>query len=176
MGMERLKSMKNCLMAQAEAQMSHLECVDAKELGEVIDMVKDLEEAMYYCSIVEAMEGANEENPVNNYYYMESPSSYYDKGNSSHTMYYTERPMNLSRSDNGRYMDSGKEGRSPMYRKMYMESKEMHHDTAKQLNDLENYLKELSSDITDMIRDASPEEKQLLHRKIAALATKIEQS
>lgn len=172
MGMDRLKAMKNCLMAQAEAQMSHLECVDAKELGEVIDMVKDLEEAMYYCSIVEAMEDANEENPVNNYYYMENP---YDRGSSSHTMYYTERPMTLSRNGN-RYMDSDKEGRSPMYRKIYMESKEMHHDTAKQLNDLENYLKELSSDITDMIRDASPEEKQLLHRKIAALATKIEQS
>ena len=42
------------------------------------------------------------------------------------------------------------------------------------IEDWENYLKELSSDITDMIRDASPEEKQLLHRKIAALATKIE--
>ena len=170
MGMDRLKAMKNCLMAQAEAQMSHLECVDAKELGEVIDMVKDLEEAMYYCSIVEAMEDANEENPINNYYYMENP---YDRGSSLHTMYYTERPMNLPKNSN-RYMDSDKEGRSPMYRKMYMESKEMHHDTAKQLNDLENYLKELSSDITDMIRDASPEEKQLLHRKIAALATKIE--
>lgn len=170
MGIERLKSMKNCLMAQAEAQMSHLECVDAKELGEVIDMVKDLEEAMYYCSIVEAMEGKNEENPVNNYYYMETPSN----GNSSHTMYYTERPMELN--GNRRYMDSEKEGRSPMYRKMYMESKEMHQDPTKKLNDLENYLKELSVDITDMIRDASPEEKQLLHRKISALATKIEQS
>ena len=57
-----------------------------------------------------------------------------------------------------------------------MESKELHHDTSKQLNDLENYLKELSSDITEMIHDASSEEKQLLHRKIADLANKIEQS
>jgi hypothetical protein len=29
-------------------------------MGEVIDMIKDLEEAMYYCSIIEAMEKTNE--------------------------------------------------------------------------------------------------------------------
>lgn len=32
---------------------------------------------------------------------------------------------------------------------------------------------ELTSDITEMIQDASPEEKQMLQQKIAALATKI---
>ena len=36
--------------------MGHLEQVDAKELGEVIDMVKDIEEAIYYCTITKAME------------------------------------------------------------------------------------------------------------------------
>jgi hypothetical protein len=41
--------------------MDHLECVDAKELGEVIDMIKDVEEAMYYHTIVEAMEGKGKE-------------------------------------------------------------------------------------------------------------------
>lgn len=152
MGIENLKSVKDCLVNQVQAQMAHLECVDTKELGEVIDMVKDLEEAMYYCSIVEAME---------------NPS--YQENSFSDIMYYTERPMEIK-------IGSDKEGRSPKYRKMYMESKELHHGTSKQLNDLENYLKELSSDITEMIRDASSEEKQLLHRKISDLATKIEQS
>lgn len=151
MGVEDLKAMKDCLISQIQAQMTHLECVDTKELGEVIDMVKDLEEAMYYCSIVEAMEHSTSQE------------------DSSNIMYYTERPMNIK-------MGSDKEGRSPKYRKMYIESKELHHGTTKQLNDLENYLKELSSDITEMIHDASSEEKQLLHRKIADLANKIEQS
>lgn len=41
--------------------MSHLECVDAEELGEVIDMLKDIEEALYYNSITTAMEEATEE-------------------------------------------------------------------------------------------------------------------
>jgi hypothetical protein len=29
-------------------------------LGEVIDMIKDLEEAMYYCSIIDAMDKTKE--------------------------------------------------------------------------------------------------------------------
>lgn len=35
--------------------MSNLEQVDAKEMGEVIDIIKDLEEAQYYCAITSAM-------------------------------------------------------------------------------------------------------------------------
>lgn len=34
--------------------------VDAKELGEAVDMLKDLAEAKYYCSIVAAMEAEHE--------------------------------------------------------------------------------------------------------------------
>ena len=55
------ESVREQLMAQVECQMSNLACVDAHELGEVIDMIKDLEEAKYYCSITEAMEKASEE-------------------------------------------------------------------------------------------------------------------
>ena len=54
------ESVREQLMAQVECQMSNLACVDAHELGEVIDMIKDLEEAKYYCSITEAMEKASE--------------------------------------------------------------------------------------------------------------------
>jgi hypothetical protein len=39
-----------------------LKKANAKELGEVVDMIKDLEEAMYYCSIIKAMEKSEEEN------------------------------------------------------------------------------------------------------------------
>jgi hypothetical protein len=54
--MDRLKQMKNMLISCIENQMTHLEEIDTKELGEAIDMVKDLEEAIYYCTVVEAME------------------------------------------------------------------------------------------------------------------------
>ena len=53
--MERLKAMKETLMSAAQSQMGNLAATDTKELGEVIDMIKDLEEAIYYCSITESM-------------------------------------------------------------------------------------------------------------------------
>ena len=54
--MERLKQMKETLMSSVQSQLGNLDNVDAKELGEAIDMIKDLYEAMYYCAITEAME------------------------------------------------------------------------------------------------------------------------
>lgn len=86
--MERLKAMKECLMSCAQGQMSHLDKVDAKELGEVVDMIKDLEEAMYYCSIVKSMEKREKEEKEqreNHHYYTEKyvpfpPEIYYTDG------------------------------------------------------------------------------------------------
>lgn len=66
-------------------------------------------------------------------------------------------------------------GHSYKNRRMYMEAKEMHKDKAVQLRELEKYMQELTTDIVDMIQDASAEEKQYLEKKISALATKIGQ-
>lgn len=52
--MERLKHMEEVLMGQ----LSHL---DTEELGQAIDMIKDLEQAKYYCSIVKAMQELSED-------------------------------------------------------------------------------------------------------------------
>lgn len=194
--MEQLKAMKQCLTAQAQSQMSNLQNVDAKELGEVIDMIKDLEEAIYYCTIVKAMEDKETTGQNNNYYYTEyrppydqyrdmdiwSNRMYYDggmndgsnsngggrSGNSSGNSYYQERYY-----DPQIEMRDRREGRSPMKRKMYMESKQMHKDKAKQLVNLESYMQDLTADIVEMIEDATPEEKQLLQQKVATLASKI---
>jgi hypothetical protein len=54
-----------------------------------------------------------------------------------------------------------------------MESKEMRKDKVYQIQELEKYVQELTSDMMEMIADASPEEKQMLSNKIATLATKI---
>lgn len=43
--MEQLKSIKECLIAQVMRQMGNLQECDAKELGEVIDCIKDLSES-----------------------------------------------------------------------------------------------------------------------------------
>ena len=54
--MHRLKKMQDCLVCCVEAEMADLKAVDTKELGEAIDMIKDLSEAIYYNTIVHSMD------------------------------------------------------------------------------------------------------------------------
>ena len=147
---EELKRMKNCLITQAQSQMNNLSMVNTQEMGEVIDMIKDLEESIYYCTIVEAMTGDS------NYNY------YRDIDQNQGRMYYS-----------GNDLRDTKEGRSPMIRRTYMESKEMHKDKNSQMQELERYTRELSADVIDMIRGSSPEEKQILQRKLNEIASQI---
>lgn len=72
--MHRLKQMKETLMNCVQTEINgHLDQADAKELGEAVDMIKDLSEAIYYCTITEAMEKSDKEEK---------------KGHEYHTMYY----------------------------------------------------------------------------------------
>ena len=139
--MKRLEHIKEILIAEVQEQVKNLECVNAKELGEVMDMIKDIEEAIYYHTITEAMH----EEPWDKKYYPEM-------------------------------MHDHKEGRSHKMRKSYLEAKEMHHDKSVQMQELEQYMKELSQDVVEMIAGASPEEKQLLKSKLTTLVSKIDQA
>lgn len=59
--MMRMGGIEDKLLGMLEMEaMKGLEAVDAKEMGEVVDMLKDLGEAKYYCSIVMAMEEEGE--------------------------------------------------------------------------------------------------------------------
>lgn len=204
--MEKLKNLKERLMHCVESQVyGNLEQVDTKELGEAVDMIKDISEAMYYCSIVEAMEEAEEEKekmedaekyyPPIHYpkyyppvtYYPEQYRDmdrnmgrmYYDGGGASSYAQGGGQSSGGSRGGQGGYqeypmeMRDVREGRSPISRKSYMEAKEMHHDKAVQMKELEAYLKELSHDVTEMVADATPEEKTMLQQKLTMLTNKI---
>lgn len=153
--MERLRDMERALVGCAESQINgNLANVDAKELGEVIDMIKDLEEAIYYCTVTEAME--------NNY------PTYEDR-----KMYYNEKMKKIhSDEDNWSHHDY-REGKSPAMRKTYMESKELKQSKEHQMKELEKYMKELTDDILEMIADASQEEKVMLSQKLTTLAGSI---
>jgi phosphoribosyl 1,2-cyclic phosphodiesterase len=59
--MDRLKCIKNTLIDATMAQMSDLQSINTEELGEVIDMIKDIEETIYYCHISKAMEESEKE-------------------------------------------------------------------------------------------------------------------
>lgn len=72
-----------------------------------------------------------------------------------------------------RMQRDAKEGRSGQSRRGYMESKEQGRDKQEKMKELERYTKELSEDVTEMIGDASPEEKSMLKQKLSALVQKI---
>lgn len=72
--MDSLKTIKEQLIAQVQAQMGDLKSVNTHELGAVIDMIKDLAKTEYYCKVYEAMEEKNHDEGTetnNNYYYTE---------------------------------------------------------------------------------------------------------
>ena len=186
---EQMKSMKKTLMNCVQSQLGDLSSVNAEELGEVVDMIKDFSEAIYYCTITESMEGKEQYGnamynsmPANRQHY----GGYRDMDKPYGRMYYEERYNSTHtepRTDVGGHGEPGKnypieirdyrEGRSPIMRKTYMERK-MHGGAKEvQMHELEKYLHELSNDITEMIEGASAEEKQMLKTKITALATKI---
>lgn len=233
-----------------------IENVDTKELGEAIDMVKDLYEAKkemyeacYYKQIMEAMEEhdfEDEEEIMDEgrrgyrgqprsqsgrfmsrgdgrrsnrgrggrrgyedemYYTMtpemyreHDPEYYRDMDRESGKMYYSGGSMGGSSSSgmsggsmgsqggqssggssggSRGYSESGsqgrdsREGRSGQSRRSYMESKEMGKDKGEKMKSLEEYMKELSSDVTEMISDASAEEKAMLKNKMQVLMQKI---
>ena len=83
MHIEKLKSIQECLASAAEALVYDLENVDAQELGEVIDIIKDIEETIYYCTITKAMkEGSENQEPGVMYYggYRKEHPSWREKG------------------------------------------------------------------------------------------------
>lgn len=209
--MDQLKTMKEQITSLVQGQLANVQQADTKELGEAVDMIKDLAEAIYYCSITEAMEEGSKEYKSGNTYYYTMPSERmypYEEYNRGR-MYYTDGGQNNGNgSSNGGNMASGgnrmyggprwnrnpvyygdereyeymqdqmmlrdpREGRAKQSRRMYIESKEMHKDAATQMRELEKYIQDLSQDITEMIANATPEEKQVLQQKIATLATKI---
>lgn len=159
---------------------------DTHELGEAIDMIKDLEQAMYYCSIVKAMEEKDEEHrkyyiPITPPYYLpdrdmdrnEWGRMYYPRSRDSQGRYtesdrgdmqdsrrnYGDRPIYYNEKEFPMDLRDSREGRSPMMRRMYMESKELHKDKEIKMKELDKYMKELSEDLVEMIDDASPEER-----------------
>ena len=226
MHVKRMHEMLEKLTKCAEMEFEKgVENVDTKEMGEVVDIIKDLAEAEYYAKITKAMDeaeygedydymGAYEDDMRKGYrgqprdsrgrymsrrgrggrrgyeepmgfemtpeMYREYPPEYWrdmDK-NTMGRMYYTEGSTGGSmttRSQGG--MNGGRdsrEGRSGTSRRGYMEAKEQGKEKGEKMKELEKYMKELSEDVTEMIGDASPEEKNMLKSKMQTLLQKIQ--
>ena len=156
--MERLKQIKENLVSCIQSQMTHLDSVDTEELGDVIDMVKDLEEAIYYCTITKAMEQEDREEKFKyfldyKYPYRDDYNMYpyreerdldrglgrmYYNGNGSNSKDRSSNNQSEGNNSSSGYYDKvlewpsemrdRREGKSWRSRKSYMESKEMHHE------------------------------------------------
>ena len=62
MHIERMHKMIECLCEKAWSKMENgLECVDTAEMGQVVDMIKDLNDAEYKAVITKAMQKAEKE-------------------------------------------------------------------------------------------------------------------
>lgn len=125
------------------------------------------------------------------------PEYWRDMDRKSGKMYYTDAnmtentPTTTGNSGNVRgysdgYADGMKDGRKrgesryDRARRGYEETKEIHkgntpEDKQAKMRELEKYTKELAEDVTEMISDATPEERNLLRQKMQMMIQKIPQ-
>lgn len=143
--MEHLIEMKQKLVECVECQMEDLTHVNTHELGEVIDMIKDIDEAIYYCT----------------------------KAHKIH-----EEDMEKYCCHCGGLKEADEEGTIIHHSKKkesYLKAKEDNKDRIVSMKELEEYLKELTTEIMEMVKVSSVEEKQLLEKRLQSLTTKISQ-
>lgn len=215
MDVKRMYCMIEKLAECAEKQFdAGIENIDTSEMGQVVDMMKDLAEAMYYRELTKAMQEFDAEDVMEMldrygdgrkfydhyryadgrfapkgrgtyrrgyeeppYYHMtpemyRNMEEYRDMDRGSGRMYYTEPSMS---SDSDSHMES----RYDMAKRNYTESKELHRgntaeDKEHKMKELEKYMREIGSDIAEVISDASSEEKALLKQKLQVIMQKIQ--
>ena len=201
---EMIEKLVSC--TRAELDKKGIEKIDAKELGEITDIIKDLAEAQYYRTLVIAMEESEYGEDYDENGPMEERRYYRGQRRSPNTGRYMRRgydemlPIDYHEIGRMRDMDMGmnrmyysgsgsmngmshggrdyREGRSGNSRRGYMEAKDMHKDETpeakqKKMKELENYMKDLSMDVTEMISSSSAEEKNMLKSKMQELIAKI---
>lgn len=208
MDIKRMHDMIEKLSETAKCEFDKgIENIDACEMGQVTDMLKDLAEAMYYRTLTKAMDEAEDDEIMEMFdrygdgrrfydHYRYSDGRFAPKGRGSYRrgyegpywrmtpemykdmqeyrdmdrntgrMYYTEPTMTMSESNYDRA------------KRNYTETKELHRantpqDKEAKMRGLEDYFKEISSDITGLLSDMTPEERNMLKSKISALATKL---
>ena len=208
MDIKRMHCMIEKLSECAKSEMeSGIENVDTCEMGKVVDMMKDLSEAMYYRTLTKAMDESTSEETLEMFERYGDGRRFYDKyryadgrfapkGRGTYRRGYDEPYYHMSpdmyrehEPEYWRDMDrkDGKmyytepitmESRYDKAKRGYEESKMTHkentpeHKQAK-MKDLEMYLKELSEDVTQLIADATPEERSMVKNKMQVLTQKL---
>lgn len=171
-----------------------LDKIDADECGKVIDMIKDLADAWKNALIAKAMENEGSDYKMSAEEYKRYDPEYWrDMDKKEGRMYYTSMRYDRNRvkdnmgdiapTTNGDRMWEGtvrdsREGRSGISRKTYMQTKAVHgsntaDDKQAKMKDLEKYISDMTEDVTEMMADASNEEKAMLKSKLQLLWQKM---
>lgn len=98
--------------------------------------------------------------------------NYRDMDRRDGRMYYTEPSMTGS-------SDTNTESRYDSAKRHYTESKQLHkgnapEDKEQRMKELEKYMREIGSDVAELINDASAEEKNLLRQKMQVIMQRIQ--
>lgn len=170
--------LEDCVLGELGKDKSQ---VDAKELGEVVDAIKDIKMAIYYASITEAMEDAEygkdyDEN--GKLYYSGRKGAYRGKYEATEPYmdYYTEPDYRMT-PEQMRDMDK-KQGRmyytnsGARHMKRYYDNKGVMDENVK-VQSLEEDMREISDEITGMVTEMSNTEKTMLRTKLQNLVNKI---
>lgn len=198
---DMIEKLTECAKSQFD---KGLESVDTCEMGKVIDMIKDLAEAMYYRTLTKTMDESEDEEILKMFDRYGRDKRFYDhyryedgrfapKGRGTYRRNYDE-PMwhmtpemyrDMDREPYGRmyyteptHMHDSREGKSGMSRRTYMDTRDAHkantqQDKEAKMHDLETYMRELSDDLTELIADMIPEEKNLAKSKLSTLVSKM---
>ena len=99
MSHKKLMHMEELLIAEADKQFECLDEVCTKELGEVIDMIKDLKEAIYYEIVTKAMEADDSyKREKSDYHQSDSRSDCEGKSPHSRQLYIEAKHMNKDKA------------------------------------------------------------------------------
>ena len=180
-------------LCEAEYYATITKAMGESEYGEDYDMHGPMEERRYYRGRARDSMGRFKSrrgyDEMMDYHEMYPMEHYRDMDREYGRMYYSGsgshdgNSMSGSMGSGTRMNDSGmrdhREGRSGMSRRSYMETKEMHpgnsaEEKQAKTRELEKYMNELSSDLTEMIAGASAEEKSMLKTKMQTLMQKIQ--
>lgn len=149
--MHRIKKMKEKLIEEAQNRMQTMDGGSIEQMGQIVDMIKDLSEAEkacleaeYYDTVIDAMDG-------------DDRYGYDDRGGSGNRQGYRESYMMDDRGDrNDRmgYRDSkGRYARNPNRRRMRRSG----------------YSEESIENLRQMMEDADPERKRQLKQDLEEL-------
>lgn len=188
---EKLAKMEERLVDCLSSQIDMgIDKVDTEEAYKVVDIIKDLAEAKYYCTVTEAMEEGSEED-VRYYrgrsrdsrgrymytmtpemYREHDPKYYRDMDRAQGRMYYTGIANDAVTSP------EMMESRYDEARRNYTETKAMHTgnndmDNQANMKSLEKIANVFNEDITEMIPKMTPSEKTMLKQKLTGIMGRL---